>query len=221
MAGEGAAGAGLRARGGQREAANLQPAADDLDLATSSDESNIGQQLHDAAAARISCTSSSFLSRRASEAPRTLSSLPRSGKTPHLSRPTTSSPATASALAESPSVTMSVHSPARGPPASSASSKSSPTSSSASSGSSLARRIARFSSDYCFSLVASARIGGVVSDIRAIRHVLGLLLFLVLLFVFSMFFLLVVLLLVSSFLVLLPFVLFLSFLVLFFSLLFL
>ena len=43
-------------------------------------------------------------------ASRTLSSFPRSGNTPKLSRPTTLSPATASDLAESPSVRMSVHS---------------------------------------------------------------------------------------------------------------
>jgi len=38
-----------------------------------------------------------------------LRSLPCSGKTPKLSRPTTPSPATASALAESPSVSISMH----------------------------------------------------------------------------------------------------------------
>ena len=43
-------------------------------------------------------------------ASRTLRSLPRSGKTPKLSRPTTVRPATASALAESPSVRMRVQS---------------------------------------------------------------------------------------------------------------
>mmetsp|Transcript_73218 Transcript_73218/g.212016 ORF Transcript_73218/g.212016 Transcript_73218/m.212016 type:complete len:227 (-) Transcript_73218:938-1618(-) len=42
-------------------------------------------------------------------ASRTLSNFPRNGKTPYLSRPTTLSPATASAFAESPSVKMSVH----------------------------------------------------------------------------------------------------------------
>mmetsp|Transcript_14026 Transcript_14026/g.33367 ORF Transcript_14026/g.33367 Transcript_14026/m.33367 type:complete len:220 (-) Transcript_14026:1130-1789(-) len=42
------------------------------------------------------------------ESSRTLRSLPRSGKTPKRSRPTTDSPATASALAESPSVRISV-----------------------------------------------------------------------------------------------------------------
>ena len=48
--------------------------------------------------------------------------LPRTGKMPKVSRPTTSSPATASALAESPSVTISVHAPPLAVPASSASS---------------------------------------------------------------------------------------------------
>mmetsp|Transcript_17264 Transcript_17264/g.49335 ORF Transcript_17264/g.49335 Transcript_17264/m.49335 type:complete len:265 (+) Transcript_17264:2086-2880(+) len=55
-------------------------------------------------------------------ASRTLSSLPRRGKTPYLSRPTTLRPATARALAESPSVRMSVHSAELLPPASLASS---------------------------------------------------------------------------------------------------
>ena len=40
---------------------------------------------------------------------RTFRTLPRSGNTPNASRPTTESPATATALAESPSVRMSVH----------------------------------------------------------------------------------------------------------------
>lgn len=43
------------------------------------------------------------------EASLTFNSLPRNGKTPYLSRPTTLNPAIASALAESPSVTISVH----------------------------------------------------------------------------------------------------------------
>mmetsp|Transcript_13085 Transcript_13085/g.34606 ORF Transcript_13085/g.34606 Transcript_13085/m.34606 type:complete len:240 (-) Transcript_13085:822-1541(-) len=53
---------------------------------------------------------------------RTLSSFPRSGKTPYLSRPTTARPATASALALSPSVRMRVQCCAFLPPASFASS---------------------------------------------------------------------------------------------------
>mmetsp|Transcript_100219 Transcript_100219/g.251281 ORF Transcript_100219/g.251281 Transcript_100219/m.251281 type:complete len:204 (+) Transcript_100219:62-673(+) len=53
---------------------------------------------------------------------RTLSNLPRNGKTPYLSRPTTPKPATAKALALSPSVKMRVHWPAFLPPASFASS---------------------------------------------------------------------------------------------------
>mmetsp|Transcript_2795 Transcript_2795/g.7233 ORF Transcript_2795/g.7233 Transcript_2795/m.7233 type:complete len:254 (-) Transcript_2795:932-1693(-) len=57
-----------------------------------------------------------------SVASRTLSTLPRSGKTPNLSLPTTLRPATASALAESPSVRISVHSREFLPPASLASS---------------------------------------------------------------------------------------------------
>mmetsp|Transcript_20160 Transcript_20160/g.60378 ORF Transcript_20160/g.60378 Transcript_20160/m.60378 type:complete len:244 (+) Transcript_20160:88-819(+) len=57
-----------------------------------------------------------------SVASRTFSILPRRGKTPYLSRPMTLRPATASALAESPSVTISVHSAEFLPPASFASS---------------------------------------------------------------------------------------------------
>mmetsp|Transcript_14025 Transcript_14025/g.33358 ORF Transcript_14025/g.33358 Transcript_14025/m.33358 type:complete len:208 (+) Transcript_14025:2258-2881(+) len=57
-----------------------------------------------------------------SVASRTLRTLPRSGKTPHLSRPMTLSPATARAFAESPSVRISVHSLDSLPPASLASS---------------------------------------------------------------------------------------------------
>mmetsp|Transcript_726 Transcript_726/g.1935 ORF Transcript_726/g.1935 Transcript_726/m.1935 type:complete len:226 (+) Transcript_726:2300-2977(+) len=53
---------------------------------------------------------------------RTLSNFPRRGNTPYLSRPTTARPATAKALALSPSVKMSVHSLACLPPASLASS---------------------------------------------------------------------------------------------------
>mmetsp|Transcript_2800 Transcript_2800/g.7255 ORF Transcript_2800/g.7255 Transcript_2800/m.7255 type:complete len:236 (-) Transcript_2800:562-1269(-) len=53
---------------------------------------------------------------------RTFSSLPRSGNTPYRSRPTTASPATARALALSPSVRMSVQSQPFLPPASFASS---------------------------------------------------------------------------------------------------
>ena len=55
-------------------------------------------------------------------ASRTLSGLPLSGKTPYKSRPTTPRPDTASALAESPSVRMSVQSLPRAPPAAFASS---------------------------------------------------------------------------------------------------
>mmetsp|Transcript_98086 Transcript_98086/g.245798 ORF Transcript_98086/g.245798 Transcript_98086/m.245798 type:complete len:237 (+) Transcript_98086:1997-2707(+) len=55
-------------------------------------------------------------------ASRTLSILPLRGNTPYLSRPMTLSPATARALAESPSVRMSVHSAEFLPPASLASS---------------------------------------------------------------------------------------------------
>ena len=55
-------------------------------------------------------------------ASRTLSSLPRSGNTPYASRPTSLRPDTASALAESPSVRISVHSALRLPPAQLASS---------------------------------------------------------------------------------------------------
>lgn len=43
-------------------------------------------------------------------ASRTFNSLPRNGNTPYRSRPTTPKPATASVLAESPSVRMSVQS---------------------------------------------------------------------------------------------------------------
>mmetsp|Transcript_92063 Transcript_92063/g.286519 ORF Transcript_92063/g.286519 Transcript_92063/m.286519 type:complete len:242 (-) Transcript_92063:372-1097(-) len=57
-----------------------------------------------------------------SDASRTLSIFPRKGNTPYLSRPTTLRPATARALAESPSVRMSVHSAEFFPPASFASS---------------------------------------------------------------------------------------------------
>mmetsp|Transcript_13089 Transcript_13089/g.34634 ORF Transcript_13089/g.34634 Transcript_13089/m.34634 type:complete len:219 (+) Transcript_13089:2074-2730(+) len=57
-----------------------------------------------------------------SVASRTLSTLPRSGNTPNLSLPTTLRPATAKALAESPSVRISVHSLEFLPPASFASS---------------------------------------------------------------------------------------------------
>mmetsp|Transcript_25408 Transcript_25408/g.75641 ORF Transcript_25408/g.75641 Transcript_25408/m.75641 type:complete len:280 (+) Transcript_25408:2459-3298(+) len=57
-----------------------------------------------------------------SVASRTFRTLPRSGKTPYLSRPTTLRPATARALAESPSVRISVHSLESLPPASFASS---------------------------------------------------------------------------------------------------
>mmetsp|Transcript_99948 Transcript_99948/g.279986 ORF Transcript_99948/g.279986 Transcript_99948/m.279986 type:complete len:250 (+) Transcript_99948:2135-2884(+) len=57
-----------------------------------------------------------------SVASRTLSNLPRRGKTPYLSRPMTLSPATASALAESPSVRIKVHAAEPLPPASLASS---------------------------------------------------------------------------------------------------
>ena len=60
-----------------------------------------------------SAATSAFSSAALTPRSRTLSSLPRSGKTPKRSRPTTARPATASALAESPSVRMSVHSCAR------------------------------------------------------------------------------------------------------------
>ena len=70
----------------------------------------------------ISPVSSSLSPTLRIDVSRTLSGLPRSGKTPNVSRPTTARPATARALAESPSVTMSVHSDACAPPASSASS---------------------------------------------------------------------------------------------------
>mmetsp|Transcript_3264 Transcript_3264/g.4730 ORF Transcript_3264/g.4730 Transcript_3264/m.4730 type:complete len:354 (-) Transcript_3264:1160-2221(-) len=58
----------------------------------------------------FSWLTSAFLAMAAGDAWRTLRSLPRSGKTPNVSRPTTDSPLTASALAESPSVRMRVHS---------------------------------------------------------------------------------------------------------------
>ncbi|ABT15838.1 hypothetical protein FR483_n553L [Paramecium bursaria Chlorella virus FR483] len=54
---------------------------------------------------------SAFAAMLETEASRTLSSLPRRGKIPYLSRPTTARPAVASVAAESPSVRMRVQRP--------------------------------------------------------------------------------------------------------------
>ena len=65
----------------------------------------------------LSAAISALFAMAATAASRQFSSLPRRGKTPYLSRPTTPSPAMARALAESPSVRTSVHSPLRLVPA--------------------------------------------------------------------------------------------------------